>query len=95
MSTLDELTRLIAEHEAAFAAALAAADAGPAGSRDSTLEALKVGWTGRKSGKIADLMAQLPSLPPADRRDPATPDRRAPFRGGRRIWDRQLLSVFS
>ena len=25
----------------------------------------------------------------------ATPDRRTPFRGGRRIWDRQLLSVVS
>jgi hypothetical protein len=33
-------------------------------------------------------------LPPSDRRDPATPDRRTPFRGGRRIWDRQLLTVF-
>ncbi len=68
MSTLDDLTRLIAEHDAGFAAALAAADAGPAGSRDSALEALKVGWTGRKAGKIADLMAHLPSLPPGDRR---------------------------
>jgi hypothetical protein len=35
------------------------------------------------------------NLPPVDRRDPAMPDRRTPFRGGRRIWDRQLLSVFS
>lgn len=34
------------------------------------------------------------SLPPSDRRDPAVPDRRAPFRGGRRIWDRQLVAVF-
>ena len=33
------------------------------------------------------------SLPSSDRRDPAVPDRRAPFRGGRRIWDRQLLDV--
>jgi hypothetical protein len=33
------------------------------------------------------------ALPPADRRDPAMPDRRTPFRGGRRIWDRQLLNV--
>ncbi len=68
MSMLDELTRLIAEHDAAFAAALAAADDGPAASRGTALETLKVGWTGRKAGKIADLMAQLPSLPPADRR---------------------------
>jgi phenylalanyl-tRNA synthetase alpha chain len=68
MSTLDELTRLVAEHDAAFAAALTAVDAGPASSRESALEAMKVGWTGRKAGKIADLMAQLPSLPPADRR---------------------------
>ena len=35
------------------------------------------------------------NLPPADRRDPAGPDRRTPFRGGRRIWDQQLLSVFA
>ncbi len=68
MSTLSELTALIAEHDAAFAAALAAADAGAPAARESALEALKVGWTGRKAGKIADLMAQLPSLPPADRR---------------------------
>ena len=68
MSTLDELTRLIAEHHAAFAAALAAADADAPAAREGALEALKVGWTGRKAGKVADLMARLPSLPPADRR---------------------------
>ena len=68
MSTLAELTALITEHEDAFARALADADAGAAAARESALDTLKVGWTGRKSGKIADLMAQLPSLPPADRR---------------------------
>ena len=35
------------------------------------------------------------NLPPSDRRDPAVPDRRTPFRGGRRIWDQQLLSVIA
>jgi len=68
MATLDELTRLIAEHDAAFAAALGAADGGAPAARESALAALEVGWTGRKAGKIADLMARLPSLPPADRR---------------------------
>jgi len=34
-------------------------------------------------------------LPPVDRRDPAVPDRRTPFRGGRRSWDRQLATVRS
>jgi len=34
-------------------------------------------------------------LPPSDRRDPAIPDRRTPFRGGRRIWDRQLLATIA
>ncbi len=68
MSTLAELTALITEHEDAFARALADADAGAAAARESALDTLKVGWTGRKSGKIADLMAQLPSLPPANRR---------------------------
>ena len=29
-------------------------------------------------------------LPPFDRRDPATPDRRARFRGGRRCWESHL-----
>ncbi len=68
MSTLDELTALITEHEHAFAVALAAADAGAPATRENELKALEVGWTGRKSGRIADLMARLPSLPPADRR---------------------------
>jgi len=68
MSTLDELIALIAEHDTAFAAALAAADGGAPAARESALKALEVGWTGRKAGKIADLMARLPSLPPADRR---------------------------
>ncbi len=68
MSTLDELTALITEHEHAFTAALAAADGGVPAAREGALDALKVGWTGRKSGKIADLMARLPSLPPADRK---------------------------
>jgi DNA-binding NtrC family response regulator len=35
------------------------------------------------------------NLPPSDRRDPAVPDRRTPFRGGRRSWDRQLLTTFA
>lgn len=30
------------------------------------------------------------ALPERDRRDPATPDRRSPFRGGRRCWDKHL-----
>jgi DNA-binding NtrC family response regulator len=58
----------------------------------------------RRAGAFYEVTDRLPvtlaaylgsNLPPADRRDPATPDRRTPFRGGRRIWDRQLLSVFS
>ncbi|MGE0361853.1 MAG: phenylalanine--tRNA ligase subunit alpha [Vicinamibacterales bacterium] len=68
MSSLDELTRLVADHEAEFARALAAVDAAPVAARAAALEALTIAWTGRKSGRLADLMAQLPSLPPADRR---------------------------
>jgi len=58
----------------------------------------------RRAGAFYEVTDRLPvtlaaylagNLPPADRRDPALPDRRVPFRGGRRIWDRQLLSVFS
>jgi DNA-binding NtrC family response regulator len=58
----------------------------------------------RRAGAFYEVTDRLPvtlaaylgsNLPPVDRRDPATPDRRTPFRGGRRIWDRQLLSVFS
>jgi DNA-binding NtrC family response regulator len=58
----------------------------------------------RRAGAFYEVTDRLPvtlvaylsgDLPAADRRDPATPDRRMPFRGGRRIWDRQLLSVFS
>jgi DNA-binding NtrC family response regulator len=58
----------------------------------------------RRAGAFYEVTDRLPvtltaylagNLPPADRRDPATPDRRTPFRGGRRIWDRQLLSVVS
>ena len=58
----------------------------------------------RRAGAFYEVTDRLPvtltaylsgNLPPADRRDPATPDRRTPFRGGRRIWDRQLLSVFA
>jgi response regulator of citrate/malate metabolism len=58
----------------------------------------------RRAGAFYEVTDRLPvtltaylsgNLPPADRRDPATPDRRMPFRGGRRIWDRQLLSVFA
>ena len=58
----------------------------------------------RRAGAFYEVIDRLPvtlmaylegNLPPADRRDPATPDRRTPFRGGRRIWDRQVLSAFS
>jgi len=57
----------------------------------------------RRAGAFYEVTDRLPvtlaaylgsPLPPSDRRDPATPDRRTPFRGGRRIWDRQLLTVF-
>jgi phenylalanyl-tRNA synthetase alpha chain len=68
MATLEELTRLVSDHEAAFAQALAEADAVPATARAAAIEALTIGWTGRKSGRLADLMGHLPSLPPADRR---------------------------
>jgi hypothetical protein len=52
----------------------------------------------RRAGAFYEVADRLPvtlpsyfeaELPPADRRDPAVPDRRTPFRGGRRIWDRQ------
>jgi hypothetical protein len=58
----------------------------------------------RRAGAFYEITDRLPvtlpaylvsTLPPSDRRDPAMPDRRTPFRGGRRIWDRQLLSVFT
>ena len=58
----------------------------------------------RRAGAFYEVVDRLPvtlpaylagNLPSADRRDPAVPDRRAPFRGGRRIWDRQLLTVFA
>lgn len=58
----------------------------------------------RRAGAFYEVSDRIPvtlaaflgsTLPPADRRDPAAPDRRTPFRGGRRIWDRQLLSVSS
>jgi len=58
----------------------------------------------RRAGAFYEVADRLPvtvaaylgsELPSADRRDPAMPDRRTPFRGGRRIWDQQLLSVFS
>jgi phenylalanyl-tRNA synthetase alpha chain len=68
MSSIDELTSLVAEHDAAFARALAEIDAAPAASRAAAIEALTIAWTGRKSGRLADLMGHLPSLPPADRR---------------------------
>jgi DNA-binding NtrC family response regulator len=57
----------------------------------------------RRAGAFYEVVDRLPvtlaaylggGLPPADRRDAAVPDRRTPFRGGRRIWDRQLLSTF-
>jgi DNA-binding NtrC family response regulator len=56
----------------------------------------------RRAGAFYEVVDRLPvtlpaylagKLPPADRRDPAVPDRRTPFRGGRRAWDRQLLST--
>ncbi|MEZ5417608.1 MAG: phenylalanine--tRNA ligase subunit alpha [Vicinamibacterales bacterium] len=68
MPTLDELTSRIAEQDAAFSAALAELDAALPAARAHALDALKVAWTGRKSGRIADLMALLPSLPAADRK---------------------------
>ena len=68
MSSLEDLSRLVAEYEAAFAQALAGVDAAPAAGRAAALEALTIGWTGRKSGRLAELMGHLPSLPPADRR---------------------------
>ncbi len=64
MPTLAELTAAIADAEQAFATALAGLDSLAAGARPQALDALKVAWTGRKAGRIADLMALLPSLPP-------------------------------
>jgi phenylalanyl-tRNA synthetase alpha chain len=68
MASLDELSTVVAEYEAAFAQALAGVDAVPAAARAAALEALAIAWTGRKSGRLADLMGHLPSLPAADRR---------------------------
>jgi phenylalanyl-tRNA synthetase alpha chain len=68
MSSLEDLTRLVADHEAAFAQALAEADAAPVTARAAAIEALTIGWTGRKSGRLTDLMGHLPSLPATDRR---------------------------
>jgi DNA-binding NtrC family response regulator len=57
----------------------------------------------RRAGAFYEVVDRLPvtltaylgsNLPPSDRRDPAIPDRRAPFRGGRRIWDRRLVTAF-
>ena len=41
---------------------------GAGGARAAAIEALTIAWTGRKSGRLAELMGHLPSLPPADRR---------------------------
>ncbi|MGE0814884.1 MAG: phenylalanine--tRNA ligase subunit alpha [Vicinamibacterales bacterium] len=68
MPTLEELATRVDDAAAAFDAALAAADATPPAGRAQALEALKVAWTGRKAGRIADLMALLPSLPAGDRK---------------------------
>ncbi len=68
MATLDALTALIADAQRDVDGAFAEADAAPAGARPQDLDALKVAWTGRKSGRIAAFMAHLPSLPPADRK---------------------------
>ena len=68
MSSLAELTKVVADHEAAFAAALAEVDAASPAARAAALDGLRIGWTGRKSGRLAGLMEQLPTLPPADRR---------------------------
>ena len=64
MSSLDELTRLISTHEETFRRALEEADAVAPASRTSAIDGLKVAWTGRKSGRIAELMAHLPDGPP-------------------------------
>jgi phenylalanyl-tRNA synthetase alpha chain len=68
MPTLDELTAEIAAATATFSAALSEADAAPVAARAHAFDALKIAWTGRKSGRIADLMAKLATLPPADRK---------------------------
>jgi DNA-binding NarL/FixJ family response regulator len=56
----------------------------------------------RRAGAFYEVSDRLPvtlaaylsgDLPSADRRDPAIPDRRTPFRGGRRSWDRQLFNA--
>ena len=68
MPTLDELAVRIADQESAFATALAEVDATPVTARAAALDTLKIAWTGRKSGRVADLMALLPTLAPADRK---------------------------
>ncbi len=68
MATLDELTELISTYQQSFLDALAAADAAAPTARSSALDAIKVAWTGRKSGKVAELMAHLASLPGPDRK---------------------------
>jgi len=58
----------------------------------------------RRAGAFYEVSDRLPvtlpaylagHLPSADRRDAAVPDRRAPFRGGRRSWDRQLFDALA
>jgi hypothetical protein len=58
----------------------------------------------RRAGAFYEVSDRLPvtlpaylagDLPSADRRDAAVPDRRAPFRGGRRSWDRQLFDALA
>lgn len=54
----------------------------------------------QRSGAFYETAESLPvtlaayvqaALPPADRRNPARPDRRGTFRGGRRCWDEYVL----
>ena len=58
----------------------------------------------RRAGAFYEVSDRLPvtlpaylagHLPSADRRDAAVPDRRAPFRGGRRSWDRQRFDALA
>jgi len=58
----------------------------------------------RRAGAFYEVADRLPvtlpaylvgTLPSTDRRDPAVPDRRSPFRGGRRSWDRQLFDTLA
>lgn len=69
MTDLDRLKAAVADDRRDFDLAVAQLDAAAPPARAAHFDALKIAWTGRKSGRLADRMKTLATLAPGERKE--------------------------